>query len=442
MAIDPYADEPFVATAARDAARERDRRYLWHTWSPVDADRTELMMARGQGYHLWDVHGRHYVDASSAALNATCGYAHPHVVAAVRDQIGRLQHFDLSMGGHEPAGRLAERIASLLSPDLSRTLLVNSGSEAIEAAVFIAASYWAHVGRPRTRLVTFSRSYHGATLLTRSMSRLPRSLHPFAPSAPVTFVDLPAEPVVLRRPESLGGLLDAFAAAIGDDPADRPAAVVVEPFLNVGGAVVLPEGFLRGLRELCDSTGTLLVLDEVFTGFGRTGRMFAFQHEGIEPDILVTGKGLCSGYLPIASLTARRHIYDSFAADPVAGGLRYGHTTSGHAVACAGALATIEVLEQEGLVDRAARLGARLLEQLTPLNGRGQVVDVRGLGLTVVLQMASPEAATALLDRGRAYGVLLRRPTDAVMAIPPLVIDEAGIDAVAERIHRAHRDMS
>jgi adenosylmethionine-8-amino-7-oxononanoate aminotransferase len=218
--------------------------------------------------------------------------------------------------------------------------------------------------------------------------------------------------------------------------------VVVEPFLNVGGAVVLPDGFLSGLRDLCDSTSTLLILDEVFTGFGRTGAMFAFQRERMVPDILVTGKGLCSGYLPIASMTVREHIYESFTADPVAGGLRYGHTTSGHAVACAGALATLDVLAQEGLVDRAARLGARLLDQLIPLDGRGQVVDVRGLGLTVVLQMASPEAATALVERGQAHGVLLRKPTDAVMAIPPLVIDEAGIDAIAERIHHAHRDVS
>ncbi len=434
--------EPEAAGTERESARERDRRHLWHTWSPVTADRTDLMMQRGQGYRLWDTDGREYVDATSAALNATCGYAHPAVIEAVTRQLGRLQHFDLSQGGHEPAGLLAERIAAHLPAGLSRTLLVNSGSEAFEAAMFIAVSHWSHVGRPRRRVVAFARGYHGATALTKSMSMLPRSRTPFLPPLPVTFVELPDEPHLMRRPEALPALLAAFERAIGDDADGPPAAVVVEPFLNVGGAVVLPDGFLRGLRALCDASGALLVLDEVFTGFGRTGAMFAFEHEGVEPDLLVTGKGLCSGYLPIAAVTAQQFIYEGFTADPLIGGLLYGHTTSGHAIACAGALATLDVLEREGLVERAATLGARLLEQVTSLNGTGPVLDVRGLGLTVVLQTPSAQAAAAFADRAQAHGLLLRKPGDAVMAIPPLVIDEDGIDQVAERIHLAHRDMS
>jgi adenosylmethionine-8-amino-7-oxononanoate aminotransferase len=269
------------------------------------------------------------------------------------------------------------------------------------------------------------------------MSSLPRTRHLLAPPVPVTLVELPVPPPQLRRPESLPLLLAAFERAIRDDPDGLPAAVVVEPFLNVGGGVVLPPGFLRGLRELCDATGTLLVLDEVFTAYGRSGRMFACEREDVSPDVLVSSKGLAGGYVPIAAVTVRQEVHDTFAADPVIGGLRYGHTTSGHAVACAAALATLDVIEKEGLLERAEHLGAVMRNRLAPLARLDGVTDVRGLGLLAVVEMSSPEAAAQVLVRAREHGLLLRQQGAAVLAVPPLVVDDEGVAAMLDRVERA-----
>ncbi|PGH46877.1 aspartate aminotransferase family protein [Streptomyces sp. Ru87] len=428
-----------------ETARARDRRHLWHTWTPLTADRSELMLTHGEGYRVWDADGNEYVDGTSSALSAICGYAHPEVTAAVTRQLGRLHHFDLSRGSHEPAGRLAERLASYLPPELSRTLFVNSGSEGFDAAMLIAAGYWQHVGTPRSRMVTFALGYHGATLLSRDLSALPRVAHPFRSPLPVTRVELPVTAAEARRPESLPLLLDAFEKAIGDDPDDVPAAVVVEPFLNVGGGIVLPPGFLRGLRDLCDARGTLLVLDEVFTAYGRSGRMFACRREDVEPDILITSKGLTSGYVPLAAVTVQQRIHESFGRDPILGGIRYGHTNSGHAVACAAALATLDVLDRENLVARAEHYGTYLRARLAGLTGADEVTDVRGTGLAVVVETRSGDTAAALLVRAQARGLLLRPQGPegkAVLIAPPLILDAEGAEFITDRLERSLADIA
>ncbi|WP_434741518.1 aspartate aminotransferase family protein [Micromonospora sp. SH-82] len=429
------AVRPTPRHADPDLVRERDRRHVWHTWTPVGADRSGTTFTHADGYRIFDLDGREYIEGS--ALNSTCGYAHPEVVRAVAEQAGRLHQVDVSMTSHDLLGALAERIASYLPAPLGRTLFVNSGSEGFDAALMMAVGHAAHRGRPRSRVVAFARGYQGATILGRSLSALPRCRHPMTAPLPVTLVDLPLPPRELRRPEALPVLLDAFERAVLADPDDPPAAVVVEPFLNVGGGVVLPPGFLAGLRALCDATGALLVVDEVFTAYGRAGAMFCCARDGVAPDVLVSSKGLAGGYVPIAAVTAGEHVFEGFAADPVIGGLRYGHTTSGHAVACAAALATLDVLEKENLVERAETLGARMSARLAHLAGVGEVVDVRRLGLVVVLEMATEEAALGVLDRARAGGLLLRRQGAAVMAVPPLVIDDAGADLLVERLTAA-----
>jgi adenosylmethionine-8-amino-7-oxononanoate aminotransferase len=435
----PMLDELDLPDAA--ALRARDRSHVWHTWSPTGADLSKLALWRGAGHHVWDINGRRYIDAS--ALNSTCGYAHPEVVAAVSAQLGRLHHVDVSLGTHEPIGLLAERLSSYLPAPLSRTLFVNSGSEGFEAAMLIAASYWAYTGEPRHRVVTFADGYQGSTLVSRDLSALPRVGHPFTSPLPSTRIALPAPACEIRKPRWTRPLLDRFARALEGEDGQPAMAVVVEPFLNVGGGVVLPPGFLTGLRELCDRYGTLLILDEVFTGFGRIGKMFGFEWENADPDILVTSKGLSGGYMPIAAVTVRDWISESLAQDPVIGGLRYGHTTSGHPVACMAALATLDVVEREGLVKRSAVAGARLLGELEPLAGSSGVMDVRGRGLTVVLEADSAQTASAIIDRARANGLLLRRQGaagQAVLIVPPLIIDDAGLAELAQIVRSSVTD--
>ena len=432
-------DHPDTTTSHAERARrhQRDRDHVWHPWSPLHADRSELTIARGDGYRVWDDDGNEYLDALS--LNTTCGYRHPWVMEAVARQMDRLHQFDLSRASHEPAGELAQRLAGMLPAGLERTLFVNSGSEAFEAAVLIASQHWSHVCDPRSRVVSFALGYQGATLMARSLSRLPRVGHPFHAPFAVTAVEMPLPPSRLREVTACERLLERFAWAIGEDPADRPLAVVVEPFLNVGGGVVLPPGFLRALAELCRERDTLLVLDEVFTAFGRTGSVFALDHEGVVPDILVTSKGLAGGYMPIGAVTVEERVHRSFDRDPVLGGVRYGHTTSGHPVACAAALATLDVIESEGLARWAAQAGRELLGHLAPLAACPDVVDVRGFGLLVVVETSTPEVADRMADRARRAGLLLRRPGagEVLMAAPPLTIDREGIDLLAERLSHA-----
>jgi adenosylmethionine-8-amino-7-oxononanoate aminotransferase len=420
------------APAATDLVRSRDRRHVWHTWSPLSADRTELTLSHGLGHRVWDIDGREYIDASS--LNSTCGYARPEVVRALADQASRLHHFDMSMASHAPAGLLAERLASYLPPGLSKTLFVNSGSEGFEAAALIATGYWSHIGQQRSRLVTFARGYQGATVLARSLSTLPRNEHLLRRPTSVSLVELPCEPAQLRRPESAPALLAAFERALAQDPEDRPAAVVVEPFLNVGGGVVLPPGFLSGLRQLCDRYDTLLVLDEVFTAYGRAGRMFACRREDVTPDILVSSKGLSGGYVPIAAVTVHDRVYRTFDRDPVIGGLRYGHTTSGHALGCAAALAVLDVVEREHLVERAEYLGGVLRDRLAEFAGADGVEDVRGLGLIGVVETSSPERAADVVAKARARGLLLRPAGTSFMVVPPLTVDEGVIGTIVDRL--------
>ncbi len=417
--------------------RARDRRYVWHPWSPLSTDRSSLTLTHGIGYRVWDIDGKEYIDGSS--LNSTCGYAHPGVAAAAQRQLLALHGLDLSVASHPAVGALAQRLASHLPEALAKHVFVNSGSEGIEAAVLIAASYWEHMGERRPGIVAFARGYHGSTVLSRSLTALPRVGHPFQAPFPVTHVEFPVAPRELRRPEALAPLLQRFRDAIGS-PSGPPMAVVVEPFINVGGGVVLPTGFLRGLRELCDDSGTLLVVDEVFTGYGRCGRMFACQREDVEPDILVSSKGLASGYLPIAAVAVERRIHDSFELDRFIGGLRYGHTTSGHAVACAAALATLDLIEKEQLPARADHFGSLLLERFAALAGRGQLRDVRGLGLIIVLELAAMEAATRVVARARESGLLLRQHGEVIMLVPPLSIDAEGISAIAARLELALAD--
>lgn len=411
-------------------SRERDRRFHWHTWTPLDADRSELMLSHGAGYRVTDVAGRSYLDAS--ALNSTCGYAHPDVVRAVAEQAGRLHFADVAQGSHPLAGALAERLSSYLPGGPHHTLFVNSGSEGFDAALLMAAAYHEHLGRPRRRIVSLADGYQGATLLSRSLSKLPRNRHALRPPMPATMVDLPAPAAGMRRPEALPALLDAFERAIGADPDDLPAAVVVEPFLNVGGGVVLPDGFLRELAARCTASGTLLLVDEVFTAYGRCSRMFALEREGVAADIVVSSKGLAGGYVPIAAVSVAQHVRDTFRADPVIGGLRYGHTTSGHPVACAAALAVLDVIEKEGLLDRAALLGPRMLDGLADLRDVPGVTDVRGYGLITVVELADEEAATAAQAEARHQGLLLRRQRNALMPVPALVIDDAGVEEVLD----------
>jgi adenosylmethionine-8-amino-7-oxononanoate aminotransferase len=328
-----------------------------------------------------------------------------------------------------------------MPPELSRTLLTNSGTEGIEAALLIAGMYAQLSGEPRTRVVTFARGYHGSTLLSREMSGLPHLAHPFASPLDVTRIDLPLSARETRDVAGLPALVEEFRRALLDvEP--PPLAVLIEPLLNVGGGVVLPAGFLTEVRRLCDESGALLVLDEVSTGYGRTGRMFAFQHDDVVPDIVVTSKGLAAGYAPISAVNVRESIYRQFEQDPLVGGLRFGQTTSGHAISCAAALATLDVIERDGLVERADRAGRLLTSRIVSVADGDTVADVRGLGLFVSVEFTREPDAERVVAEAEARGLLLRRQGAVVMLVPPLTVDDAALESIADRFAAALKEVA
>jgi adenosylmethionine-8-amino-7-oxononanoate aminotransferase len=409
---------------------------LWRPWSPATPEKMAPEFVRGVGFEIWDIHGVRYIDGTSAAMNAACGHGRAEIIDAVDEQLHQIAHFDLSVALTTPPVLLAQRLASLLPAALDHVLFASSGAEAIEAAIRVAWDYWRLRGQPRERVVSFAAGYHGSTLLARHLSGLAFTAIDTPPPFEVTRVEPASEPRELRRPQSLGALSAAFRQAVQQGP--PPAAVIVETMLNVGGGVVLPPGFLTELREICTQAGTLLVIDEVFCGFGRTGAMFGFDHDGISPDLVTMSKGITGGYLPLSAVAVIDTVVEVFQAADAA--LPCGHTTSGHAVAAAAALATLDVIEKERVVEAAAIRGGQLLELVEPLRLHGGVRDVRGLGLVVVVEFDDESTATAVGAQTRRNGLLLRQQRNSLMAIPPLVISDDGVAEIAEIWRRSVRE--
>jgi 4-aminobutyrate--pyruvate transaminase len=400
---------------------------LWRPWTPVAPAADPVVIVEGRGTRVRDAGGTWYVDGVSAAMNASCGHGHPRLLQAAVRQLEQLVHYDLTAFVHPAAEALTDRIAPLLPGALGETFLVNSGSEATEVAMRIVSEYWRNTGAPRDRVITFHAGYHGSTALAQKLSGLPSNASTWAPPFPIDHVRFPVPPRDLRSAEGAEALAGAFAAALADGP--PAAAVLVEPLLNVGGGIVLPPGFLTELRRLCDRHGTLLVLDEVFCGFGRTGRMFGFDHDEITPDVVTMSKGITGGYMPLAAVSTTPEIKGSFRHEPFMGGLRYGHTTGGHAVACAVAAETLDVIADEGLVNNAEKCGKALLAALQELEGHPSVTDVRGLGLIVTVEVDRAETAAEVVAEARRTGLIIRSQDTSIMLIPPLTTT---VDDVAE----------
>jgi acetylornithine/N-succinyldiaminopimelate aminotransferase len=367
--------------------------------------RYPVAFTHGRGSRLWDADGREYLDLFAGLAVSSLGHGHPALTAAIGEQAARLLHTS-NLFYHEPGARLAERLVALTFAD--RVFFCNSGAEANEAAIKMARRF--HGGR--YGIVSAHGSFHGRTygaLAATGQNSLKEGFGPM----PEGFVHV--EPCSA----------DAVAAAVGPDT----AAVLVEPILGEGGIVVPPAGYLAALREICDRSGALLILDEVQTGNGRTGKLFAHEHEGIVPDIVTTAKGLGGG-LPIGAVLAREHVAAAF----VPGS--HGTTFGANPVCCAAALAVLTELTEGGVTENAARVGAYFLAQLREaLAGRDDVADIRGRGLMLGVEFRR-ETKPMVKDL-LARGVVANATAGTVLRIiPPLVLTEAevreGIAALKE----------
>jgi 4-aminobutyrate aminotransferase len=413
---------------------------------PVWARYTDLVVERGDGAWIETVSGDRYLDYTSGIGVTNTGHAHPRVSAAIAEQAAKIIHAQQNILYHQPGLELHDRLPrtfpGLEHGDEAALFLANSGAEAIEAAVKLAK-----YATRRPAIIAFRGGFHGRThaamSLTSSGIKYRGHYEPLLPS-----IYFAPYPYPLRNPTgateeaalaySLAGLDELFATMIHPDDV---AAILVEPVLGEGGYVVPPDGFLPALREVADSYGILLIADEVQSGMGRTGRMWASEWTATRPDIVVMAKGIASG-LPLSGIMARRELLEKF------GPGAHGGTYGGNAVACAAALATLDVIAAEGLLDNARRQGERLLSNLRRLTaGNPAVAEVRGRGLMVAVEFADadglqprPDLAKAFIEAAFERKLLLLSCGtygQVVRIIPPLITNDTEVDSAISAMSEA-----
>jgi 4-aminobutyrate aminotransferase/(S)-3-amino-2-methylpropionate transaminase len=386
-----------------------------------------IFIDRASGAKIWDVDGNEYFDFVGGIGVLNVGHAHPRVHAAIVDQLDRFSHMCFQVAMYDSYVRLAERL-NRLAPGSSakKTLLLSTGAEATENAVKIAREF---TGRPA--VVAFHHGFHGRTLLALTMTgkNNPYKQH-FGPfCSEVYHAPFPYEYHGWTTDRALGALEQLFESEVAPD---RVAAIIIEPVLGEGGFVPAPAKYLQELRRIATRHGIVLIADEIQSGFGRTGKFFAIEHAGVEPDLITVAKSLAAG-LPLSAIVGRADIMDA----PAPGGL--GGTYAGNPVACAAALAAIDVYEDEGLADRAVAIGVRIEAALRALQRRfPRVGDVRGIGAMMGAEFTDdgdpgqPTIAKRIVAEARARGLLLMSAGakgDIIRVLVPLVISDDDLTA-------------
>lgn len=394
----------------------------------------QIFVHSAEGARLRDVDGREYIDFAGGLGVLNVGQRHPAVLAALRDQLERYLHTCFHVAMNEPYVALAERMNEITPGRFSKkTMFANSGAEAVENAVKIARA-----ATGRKAILAFEHAFHGRTLLgltlTSKVTPYKAGFGPFAPEVYRLPYPYPYRCALRHEGSCTAHILESIEEAfrVTVDP-DDVAAVIVEPVTGEGGFIVPPPDFLPGLAALCQRHGILLIADEIQTGFGRTGRMFAVEHVDVAPDLLVAGKSLAAG-LPLASVTGRAELMDA----PVVGGL--GGTYGGNPLACAAALAVIEVLSGDGLLRRARDIGERLLARFQSMQASSAVIgEARGLGAMVAMELVEDRgtkvparaATAAILQACLDRGLLLLKSgvyDNVIRTLVPLVISDGDLD--------------
>lgn len=381
------------------AVKAADRAHVFHSWSAQELI-DPLAVAGAEGSYFWDFEGNRYLDFTSGLVFTNIGYQHPKVVAAIQEQAGKLTTFAPAFA-IEARSEAARLIAERTPGDLDKIFFTNGGAEAVENAVRMAR---VHTGRPK--ILSAYRSYHGGTATAINVTGDPRRWASDNGSAGVVHF---WAPFLYRSPfyaeteeQECERALAHLADTIAYEGPRSIAAIVLETVPGTAGIMVPPPGYLQGVRELCDRHGIVFVLDEVMAGFGRTGTWFAAEHFGVVPDLMTFAKGVNSGYVPLGGVAINGAIAETFARTPYPGGLTY----SGHPLACAAAVATIGAMDEEGIVENAARLGTELVgPALRELAERHPSVgEVRGLGMFWALELVKDRTTREPLTPYNASG--------------------------------------
>ncbi len=412
-----------------------DKAHCWHPFTQMKAwcsDAHEpLVLVEGDGAILKDSGGREYLDGNSSIWTNIHGHRHPKITRAIKEQLDRVAHVSFLGTTNAPAAELAGRLCALFPPQtLSRVFFSDDGSTAIEAAMKMAVQFWQLSGESqRTRFVAFDQAYHGDTAGAASLGGIGTFNERFAGHG------IPVDRI--SDPEDLDKL-----------PGSGIAAVVIEPLIQgAAGMRLWPPGLLRRLREKCDEIGALLILDEVLTGFGRTGKMFACEHEGVIPDFLCLAKGLTGGYLPLAATMTNEKIFAAFLGEfSDSKTFFYGHSYTGNALGCAAALASLDVFQEENVLENLQPKIARMSGLLEDLKSDPFVFDVRQCGFMAGIEVRERggepfpwQARTGgrICEEARNHGLLTRPVLDTIVLMPPFCTTAAQLEAAVEAIRRA-----
>ena len=428
-------------TAPYEELLARNRRYLWNPFTQMKGylDSEPVIVERAEGVRLVDVEGRSYYDGNSSMWLNVHGHRKAELDRAISEQLERVAHSTLLGQGNVPALELAERLVEIVPPGLGKVFYSDSGSEAVEIALKLAVGYWRRLGRPEKRvLVSMRNAYHGDTVGAVSVGGIDLFHSEFEPLL------FPTRKVTYPYAYRFDGSEEECAAACLAEleqglqaRGGETAAVVVEPIVQAAaGMVTMPPGFLRELASLCRAHDVLLICDEVAVGFGRTGPMFACEHEDVTPDLMTVGKGITGGYLPLAATFTTDAIYDAFLGEHE--DLRtfyHGHSYTGNQLACAAALASLELFERDALLDRVAASSEII---------RGRLAAAGMIGIELVRDRSTKEAfdwklalGQRVCRRARELGMITRPLGDVVTFVPPLATEDRDLDAMLDILVQA-----
>jgi adenosylmethionine-8-amino-7-oxononanoate aminotransferase len=444
-----------------------DAKLINHLWTHKTQDHPflsdqELVVDRAEGVWVWTERGKRLLDGFAGLAVVNVGHGRREIAEAIAEQTVRLAYYPTTRQfSNRPAAELAAKLAALTPGDLRYTMFAVSGSEANERSMQIARQYWLATGKTgKHKVISLKGGYHGATMGTFAVCGLPHLSQAYAPLEVPGFAKV-APPHPFRdlaggtEAELIARRAGELREAILREGPDTVSAVIMEPVLSSGGFIMPPIGWLRAVRALCDELDVLMIADEVITGFGRTGRWFACEHDQVVPDLMSVAKGITSGYVPLSASIARSRLADAFSETTTQENV-HPNTYAAHPVACAAALANLRIMEQDNLVANAEKMGTRLLEGLRGAVGKHPIVgEVRGRGLMVCVDFVEPDGSgrpleakrVAELDR-KAWerGAIVYARGTVLRLAPPLCITPAEVDElvaiVADSIDSLQRDLA
>jgi adenosylmethionine-8-amino-7-oxononanoate aminotransferase len=402
---------------------------LDHIWLPYTQMKTAelpvpVVSARGVRLQLAD--GRELIDGIASWWTACHGYGHPHIRKRVTEQLEKMPHVMFGGLAHEPAYRLAARLAAALPGDLDRVFFTESGSVAVEVALKMAVQFWLNCGQRRTKFVSFRNGYHGDTFAAMAICDPDEGMH-------TLFRGVVPEQFLAPLPDSQEKLdeLDRILA----ENRKEIAAVIVEPLIQAAGGMEFHAAeVLSDVKKLCDRHDLLLIFDEIFTGFGRTGTMYACEQTGVVPDVICLSKALTGGTIPLAATVATERVYEKFLSDDAGAALMHGPTYMAYPLGCAAANASLDLFESEPRLQQVAAIEAQLKEELGRCRQAPGVLDVRVQGAAGVVQMDRPVPAAELRARFVEKGCWIKPFGDVIYLTPPLIIEERDLSALTRAI--------